>query len=248
MVYSTNPFDIQNNFTNNVLSNRWSYVMQMGLFYNYSIDKHWQIKTALQLTHYSNGAYKLPNAGVNIMTASIGTSYTFQPQNIVYTPANNANFSKKWHFQTALAGSLIEAEVNQPHKHKVINLGIYAGKDLSLIHRLTGGMDISWNNGVKYQIQKKYNDSISKPDYRRISVIIGDEVNFGKMSFNIQFGVYVYKQFVAIADMPFYQRYGLKYYWHKNIWTGIFLKSHAATAECAEFTIGGSFVKKKKQK
>lgn len=248
LVYSTNPFDIQNNFTNNVLSNRWSYVMQMGWFWNYMIDKNWQLKTALQLTHYSNGAYKLPNAGINIVTTSVGASYTFHPEKIIYTPATNTIFSRKWHLQTALAGSLIEAEVNQPYKHKVINVGIYVGKDLSQTHRLLGGVDISWNDGIKYQIEKKYGDSSSRPDYRRMSIVIGDEISFGKMSFNIQLGIYVYKQFTAIADMPFYQRYGLKYYWHKNVWTGLFLKSHAATAESAEFTIGGSFFKRKKQK
>jgi hypothetical protein len=241
VVYSTNPFDIQNNFTNNVLSNRWSCVMQMGLFYNYAIDKHWQIKTALQLTHYSNGAYKLPNAGVNVMTASIGTSYTFYPENIIYAPKMDIDFSKKWYLQIALSGSLIEAEVNQPYKHKVINVGIYTGRDLSQTHRLLGGVDISWNDGIKYQIEKKYTDSSSKPDYRRVSIVIGDEINFGKMSFNIHFGTYLYKKFENIADMPVYQRYGLKYYWHKNIWTGVSLKTHLATAESIELTLGGNF-------
>jgi len=246
VVYSTRPFDIQTNFTNNVLSNRWSYVMQLGGFWDYHLNEHWHIKPALQLTHYSNGAYKLPNAGVNVVTASIGAAYTFHPEKILYEKEEQEAFSKKWRLQAALAGSLIETEVNQPKKHKIINLGIYAGKDLSEIHFLHSGLDVSWSEGVKYQINKNFADSSSRPDYKRVSFVVGDEIRMGKMSVNIQLGVYIYKQYIAIADMPFYQRYGLKYYWFPNVWTGIFLKSHAATAESAEFTIGGSFVLKKK--
>jgi len=238
LVYVSNPFNLNNNFRNNVLSNRWSYVMQGGFLWNYQWNAHWQSKIALQITHYSNGAYKLPNAGVNVITAALATQYTFAPEKIFYQKHSLDTFQKKWHLQTALAGSLIETEVNQPRKHTVINLGVYLAKDLNRRHRLVTGFDVSWNEGIKYQIDKKFADSTHKPDYRRIGWIIGDEIIFGKMSLNIQFGVYLRRQFEALTDMKVYQRYGLKYYFLKNFWTGLFLKTHAATAEAAEFTIG----------
>ena len=245
LVYATNPFDLQNNFRNNVLSNTWSYVMQTGFSWAYHWHTHWQSKIALQLTHYSNGAYKLPNAGVNVVTMALATQYTFAPEKNLLQKVALDTFSKKWHLQTALAGSLIETEVNQPRKHHIVNFGIYIAKDMNRRHRLLTGFDVSWNEGIRYQIDQKYTDSTSKPDYRRVGWVIGDEIIFGKMSLNIQFGVYLHRQFEALTDMQVYQRYGLKYYFLKNLWAGLLLKTHAATAEAAELTIGTTWNLKK---
>jgi hypothetical protein len=241
LVYATNPFNLQNNFRNNVLSNRWSYVMQTGFYGNWQIHKHWQLKSALQLTHYSNGAYKLPNAGVNVITASLGTAYLFHPEKISIQAKKDSVIRNQWIVQSALSLSWIETVVNQPRKHHVVNTQLQLARDASPSHRVQLGIDVSWNEGIRYQIQQKYKDSSSRPDYRRIGVVVGDEIKLGKMSLNVQIGVYVYRNYQALTDMMFYQRYGLKYYWHRNIWSGLFLKSHAATAEAAEFTIGGHF-------
>ncbi|MCS6796871.1 MAG: acyloxyacyl hydrolase, partial [Raineya sp.] len=238
IAFATNPFDIENNFQNNVLSNVWSYVMQGGFWWNYHLNSHWKLKTGLQITHYSNGAFKLPNAGVNVITAFVGTSYVFNPEKIIYSQIEKEPFQPKWYLQNTFSGSLIETEINQPRKHSVFNLGLYVARDVSRKHRLNAGLDISWNEGIKYQIDQKFANATSKPDYRRISVVIGDEITFGDMSLNIQLGYYIRRQFEAKTDMPFYQRYGLKWYFHKNIFAGLLLKTHASVAECAEFTLG----------
>ncbi len=247
LVYATNPFDLQNNFRNNVLSNRWSYVMQTGFSWSYQWNAHWQSKIALQLTHYSNGAYKLPNAGVNVVTAALATQYTFAPEKNIQQKALLDTVLRRWHLQTALAGSLIETEINQPQKHVVVNLGFVAARDINRRHRFLTGLEVSWNEGIKYQIDRKFADSTSKPDYRRVGWIIGDEIIFGKMSLNIQFGVYLRRQFEALTDMAVYQRYGLKYYFLENLWAGLLLKTHAATAEAAEFTIGTTWKLRQKE-
>jgi hypothetical protein len=247
LVYATNPFDLQNNFRNNVLSNRWSYVMQTGFSWGYQWNAHWQSKIALQLTHYSNGAYKLPNAGVNVVTAALATQYTFAPEKNIQQEVLLDTFSRRWHLQTALAGSLIETEINQPRKHIVVNLGFLAARDINRRHRFLTGLEVSWNEGIKYQIDRKFADSTSKPDYRRVGWVIGDEIIFGKMSLNIQFGVYLRRQFEALTDMGVYQRYGLKYYFLENFWAGLLLKTHAATAEAAEFTIGTTWKLRQKE-
>lgn len=238
LAFASNPFDIEKNFQNNVLSNFWSYVMQGGFWWSFRLNPTWNIKTGVQITHYSNGAYKLPNAGVNIITTFTSISYTFNPEKIVFRTTQPPSFSAKWYLQIAMAGSLIETEINQPHKHSVINLGLYTIRDLNRKHRFSFGMDISWNEGVKHQIEQKFASQSNKPDYRRVSLVVGDEIVFGNMSLNVQLGYYIYRQFEAKTDMPFYQRYGLKWFFHKNIFTGLLLKTHASVAECAEFTIG----------
>ncbi len=238
LAFASNPFDIETNFQNNVLSNIWSYVMQGGFWWNYHLNSHFRLKTGLQITHYSNGAFKLPNAGVNVITTFAGISYVFNPEKIAFQKSEKTAFSKNWYLQTALGGSLIETEINQPHKHSVFNVGLYVARDINRKHRFNAGLDISWNEGIKYQIEQKFGSQNPKPDYRRIGIAVGDEITFGDMSLNIQLGYYIRRQFEAKTDMPFYQRYGLKWYFHKNIFAGLLLKTHASVAECAEFTLG----------
>lgn len=238
LAFASNPFHIEKNFQNNVLSNIWSYVMQGGFWWNYHFNSHFKLKTGLQLTHYSNGAFKLPNAGVNVITAFAGLSYVLHPERIILQSTELGNFSKRWYVQTTLAGSLIETEINQPHKHSVFNVGLYFARDINRKHRFNAGLDISWNEGIKYQIEQKFGNQNQKPDYKRIGIVVGDEITFGDMSLNIQLGYYIRRQFEAKTDMPFYQRYGLKWYFHTNIFVGLLLKTHASVAECAEFTLG----------
>ncbi|MDX1904899.1 MAG: acyloxyacyl hydrolase [Thermonemataceae bacterium] len=237
-VYATQPFDIQSNPQNNVLSNSWSYVLQTGFWFNYHLAKHWQLISALQLTHYSNGAYKLPNSGVNVISYALGAAYLLNPEQIKFKKTRSKSFVKQSYLDISSSIALIETVINQPTKHKIFNINFIFNRDISPGHRLQTGWDISWNEGIAYQINQKYAGKSNKPDYRRMAWLVGDELNLGKMSLNIQFGVYFYRQFEAISDMAFYQRYGLRYYPKPYFWLGAYLKSHAATAEAGEFTVG----------
>lgn len=246
-VYATNPFDIDKNPQNTVLSSRMSYLMRAGIHYQYNITKNLQIKTSLQLTHNSNAARTLPNNGINIISLSVGTAYLFNAENVVYQRQNPTVFEKKWHLQTVLALSPIETFINQGKKDWVVNWGLYLAKDINKMLRMSIGTDISWNEGIKRQIEKKFSlPTDTRPDYRRAGLVVGGELFFGKMSLQTQFGYYFYRPFPSRTDQPFYQRYGLRYYVWEGIYTAILLKTHAAIAESVEFSVGYNFTLKRK--
>ncbi len=245
-VYATNPFDINKNPQNTVLSSTISYLMRAGLHYQYNITKNLQIRTSLQLTHNSNAARTLPNNGINIVSLSVGTAYLFNVENIVYQKQILPKFEKKWHLQTVVALSPIETFINQGKKDYIVNWGLYLAKDMNRVFRMSIGTDISWNQGIKRQIEKKFATSTdTRPDYRRASLVLGGELFFGKMSLQTQFGYYFYRPFPSRTDQPVYQRYGLRYYIWDGIYTAILLKTHSAIAESVEFSLGYNFTFKK---
>ena len=77
----TNPYDAEKNFQNTALSGRIMYAMQGEMSGTYQFTDYLQLRTGITITHFSNGALKLPNSGVNIPALKLGVSYqSRQPQ------------------------------------------------------------------------------------------------------------------------------------------------------------------------
>ncbi|MEM9982263.1 MAG: acyloxyacyl hydrolase, partial [Bacteroidota bacterium] len=240
LAYATHPFDINDNFRNTLLSNHWLFALQAGLHFNYKLWEHIYLKSALSLTHYSSAAFKQPNYGVNMVTAGIGAAYLFRVEEKVYHKTELLPFSKRIGVEFSVSGSLIETEVNQPEKHQVWGFSIYGTKRLSRGSRINAGLDLSLNEGIRYQIQRKIlaDSTFEEVDHKRVGLVIGHELTVGRLSLLTQLGYYVHRQFEAIAEQPLFQRYGLRYYPSGRLFTGLYLKSHGFAAECAELTIG----------
>ena len=88
---------------------------------------------------------------------------------------------------------------------------------------------------------KSYADADT--DYKRVSVFVGYELFINKISFEFQFGAYVYRPFDE--DMPIYERLGVKYYFTKQVFSSLSLKTHGSKAEAIEYGIGVRLWKKR---
>jgi hypothetical protein len=246
LVYCTKPFDIEKNPKNTFLSQKISTVMNVEGIFSYQVFPRWRLLAGLQLTHYSNGSSTLPNNGINIMTTTFGVAFNPSNKKISYLTPERPVFQRNLGFQASIATSRAATYVGQTNKYMIIATGLYATYQINRINVLNAGIDVSWSERVRKEIDRTYSDSlgIKKPDYRRVSVVFGNEIMFGKVSLLIQAGVYVYRQFEAKNEMWFYQRYGLKYYPKPKIFLGFLLKTHANNAECVELVVGGRFGKR----
>ena len=77
VVYTPNPWTVHSNPKNVLFSSILNNVMYAGLEYSYRISPRIKLNTGLHLTHYSNAAYSLPNAGINIPSVNLKRDYPF---------------------------------------------------------------------------------------------------------------------------------------------------------------------------
>jgi len=75
------PYDIFDNPENLAISTRNNVHVGAGLFLEYSLSRNFDLKFGVNLNHFSNGASRRPNRGVNMGALSLSMVYNFNPPN-----------------------------------------------------------------------------------------------------------------------------------------------------------------------
>ncbi|MCS6917742.1 MAG: acyloxyacyl hydrolase [Chitinophagales bacterium] len=79
LAWLTRWYDPETNPDNNVIPARLNNITQFQVTAEYRISRQWAVGTGLALTHYSSGAVRVPNLGINIPSARLGLSWQPSP-------------------------------------------------------------------------------------------------------------------------------------------------------------------------
>ena len=218
-----------------------AYSTHLNLYFDFSIDlavriyKQFSLVNALGITHYSNGAVKMPNLGLNTITYQVGLNY-----NPSYSCSNRIKNKiikpKKRNELRIFYSPTIKAI---PPKGKVTyfasSLSINYGFILNQKRTLGVGLDLFYDeslkriyldNGVDYRPNFRF-----KPGYH-----LSQDLKFGKLSFLLESGWYFKTRFTD--EDTFYHRLGIKYQFIENLFILYALKTHWVTADYMELAIG----------
>ena len=237
--YAFNPYDKQENNKNIAVGSPIAYSLRAQLSYNRQIVDRLNLMLALRLTHYSNGAFALPNKGINIPTMDLGFSYTLnkdKPEYQYFSALPKINDDIRFNF--FMATGLKEVTIDGK-KYPFITASFYTSKQVSLLNSFNLGVDYFHSWATKEEIAIDRDLESKDLDFKRIGLVGGHELLIGRLSFLTQLGVYVYRPYKS--DKPIYQRYGLKYQFTEKFYGGVFLKSHYGKAEAVEWGIGIRF-------
>lgn len=235
----TNPYHPERNFQNTALSGRIMYAMQGEMAWTYQIRRQWQLRTGITLTHFSNGAFKLPNSGINIPALKMGISYQSRQAQIQAKP-DTVNEPLQNNLSLNMSGSFFFKEINLPGGKRYPGgvLSIYVNKRLNQKSALNIGVDGFYNTALRQVIRQDPDvDSLNIPDFKRAGFTFGHELFMGRVSMLTQFGIYVYNPYQKV-DTRIYQRYGLKCYISRKLFASMLLKTHFGTADCIEWGLG----------
>lgn len=235
--YNNEPYDAETNNKNIALGSYITYAALLRLAYSHQIAPGLNIDSGIKLSHFSNGAFKMPNKGINVVTADIGISYDLYkvaPDYIVN--AEPVPIDRKIHYNLTLASGIKEIDPIGSEKFSFFTFSMYASKQTAKSNEFNVGVDAFYSFATKEEIRIDNDLNGSSPDFKRVGIFGGHSLLMGKLSFLMQLGVYVYKPYKS--DKPVYQRYGLKYAFHENVFGGIFLKTHYGKADAVEWTVG----------
>jgi len=151
--YTERRFDYQNNFKNNVVSQRINFGLNGQLNFNCHITQKVFLNLGLELMHFSNGALKRPNFGVNLPAAHVGIglkligseSLTKKDTASFFKRKTSVHLSSFWGYKEVypvngpkyLLGGLnaiIEQRINRKS-------GLHAGLDFSYDHSKKSEID-----------------------------------------------------------------------------------------------------------
>ncbi len=241
--YATAPFNQDFNNKNNLIGSRFTYTMQGRLTYYYQLNQRFKLTAALTLSHFSNGAIRKPNLGVNVVSLNIGGLYRLQenqPDHI--TKIQSTSSPKYWINTTLYAGARYVIFTGAPYPFYGFNT--YLAKPLSPISALQIGLDGFYDLALRSEIETDpnlTNQQKSELDFKRIGVFLGHELLIGKLGFVIQVGYHAYSPYRSGDDV--YQRYGLKYYIKDHFSMSLAFKSNFSVAQGVEYGIGYRFIR-----
>jgi hypothetical protein len=230
LVYVSKPYDAVKNPENKNYTTHINPYLQVGIGLGYTINYNLRMLFMGNFQHFSNGAFKEPNRGLNWITGSVGMLY-------------NPNSTQLPGYKKVSAKSVIDKKIyfdagvlfvpKQGYNSKIMGQSkfiagnfVQATKQYGRISAVTGGAEVYYN---KVALQ-------TGDESRWVAGIhAGHSFILGRVSFSQQIGYHLYNSNDAASKI--YLRYGLLYQISTHINAGINLKSHADNADFTDFRI-----------
>lgn len=242
--YSTNHFDKISNPKNWAIGSKFSAAAYLKLNYSreYLFDKL-GLNAGFILFHYSNASFKAPNLGINTLALNLGVNYNFDEP--VIAPKRekiNHPINQPIKYSTILRFGFNESLINGSGLYPFYTISLTAEKKLNYKSTLSTGTDIFLATFMKEYID--YENSINEtpdnnPDWKRVGLFVGHELNMEKFSILTQVGYHVYAPKKYVSGV--YERFGFRKKFNEHVFTDLSLKINLFRAEGLEFGLGYQF-------
>ncbi len=232
--YIENPFDRLSNYKNNAIGSHFNSAISILLETKYKLSSNANLGIGLAMNHFSNGATKTPNLGINLATANLAFAYTFAEKPLPRHDSSEA-FKKHFEYFFVVCSGRKEIAPAGGNKYSVFT----ASFNIARIHSIRGkwglGVDVFHDASLLEQFRRD-NVNENNRSITQVGLNVSWEVIFGKVSFPLQAGVYLHSAYKGNGFI--YNRYGIRYHIKKHLFANVSLKTHYAKADYFEWGIG----------
>lgn len=238
--YLDKPYDNTKNYYNVSIGSG------LNFYFNFSFDlkikllKRLDLVNRINFKHFSNGAFKVPNQGINVISYNLGLRYGLTKNIPNYKKVDLQKFIKKNEIYAIISGGTKEIQPPEIRNYPTASLSLNLTRQISRQRKLGFGTDIFYDESLRTEYSRK------KIEYENINlfrggVFLSHELVFSKLSIVVQSGYYYYTK--SRSDGIFYHRFGLRYFATNRMILNFALKSHFAKADFIEFGIGYKILK-----
>ena len=232
-----------------------SFFIDGGLNMDVELSKHLDLIAGFSLTHFSNGALKIPNSGINSIAPKVSLKYNLydRPKFIKhelpkFKPVNEWEISAFVSQKNLVFDTLTNIGILEKYEGAYFTvLGVTAtyNHQISRMSKIGIGMNLAYNESVNGQVALQNNDlvDVEGPFMEKfeVSIFPSYELVVNKMSIILQPAFYLYRKNLKNQSPVFHQRIGLKYHISDDIFVGIILRDYAFhVSDFIEWTIGYS--------
>jgi hypothetical protein len=247
-----NSFNPVTNRFNQSIGAGQSFLIEAGLNLVYQLSKKIDLSGGFSLTHFSNGALKKPNFGINTIAPKIALNYhfndrpPFEKREIPkYTKQNEWLFSFFAGEKNVIFDS-VNIDIMEKYEgvfFPVFGVSTTFNRQLSYKSKIGIGMTASYDGSVNAQIAVDNNEldveGENFKDKLQLSIYPSYELVVNKMSLILQPAFYLYRKSTKNASPLFHQRIGLKYQFTDHFFAGITLRDYAFhVSDFIEWTVG----------
>lgn len=267
--FNWNPYSLEKGYLNPTIGSSVSIYVNIGANYKYYLGKHFDLGLGMNFNHFSNGALRHPNKGMNMFSPKLSLTYHFDERQ--FQPKDSLSAFDKY--------STLDVNVFGGVRHSIF-LGKDEGfeyEDVDLAQKYKGKYTQNWGIETVYHRQITYKSSLGlgvgvmydgdyntrffqdenadiqivkrfKHDQLLLNIFPSYRLTISKFAIQLQPGFYLFKKPVdrRYNKTIFYQRVGFQYTVGKNFLIGIGLRSFMFhKADYIEWRLGYRIFNKK---
>jgi len=229
-------YDPESNPMNQFVGSTLNSYIHLGFKANYRLSQRVSLVGTIGLKHFSNGALKKPNAGINYMPFGLGVKTNLgriqglPREKVLFPDLEKRGF---WNLALYLGGK--NYEFGEPNYFRG-GLGVNYLWEASYKYRIGLGIDWFYGAGVK---ERWPNQKTGFFDANSFALVGSWEWKINEHLYApIAIGVYFNRSEFNQEESWFYERVGVRYRFDNNVFTGIQIKAHKAKADFFELTFG----------
>jgi len=237
--YLSKCYDYKQNYMNIAISTHLNVYLNTGINTKLRLTDRLSLITDLGLTHFSNGAVKVPNKGINVFSAQAGLSYRFGDQPIAKIEREIPKFEKKTEYSINLSMGIKQVYPIAGKNYFAYATTFYAERALAYKYKLGMGMDLFYDPSIKKNKEEEGIKNVATSDYFCPGFHLSGSFVFHRVSLTLSQGIYLFNK--PINFQKTYNRYGFRYRLSKHTNVNLSLKSYFASADNIEWGLGYIF-------
>ena len=226
--YFQNPKNI-------AIGTNWNTMMCFGLKSIYRF-KNSSISLGADLTHFSNGGYKMPNFGINIPYVSIGYGRRIGKKQDYIEKGSSDIPLNKWLYNVFGMYTQNTTRSIGDASYSVFGTGFSARRYFGQRAGIEFDLDV-----ISKQVIFSYEPSIPKTQWSILQLGLYSAYLVPLNNFNFVLGMGLYVKNPYEYDIPIYFRIGGRYQFLNGLTASYALKAHAGRADYLEFGLGYTF-------
>jgi hypothetical protein len=202
------------------VSNHWNAYIDFNLNSQFNITERFSGFASFGISHFSNGAVKKPNKGLNMLGCRVGLVYRLEKeQAILINREQNIEINRKWGMDLRYGRGITELD-NYGERFHIENLQLLFAKRISNSYRIGFGVDIVKDNSLvskQYLLNGDHSGKLGslarKLEGEEIflyqgGIVVSNEFIMRRLSLMTQLG---FIAFYSYDTFPVYQKYGVRY-------------------------------------
>lgn len=239
------PYDKINNPFNLAIGSYRNAYVDAKIKYAWYFSKKLSLDAGIRVTHFSNGAMKFPNAGINLFAPFVGLRYDLiAKDHVPREQLNTKNVASTEEFNILIASGKRSVKNTLTPNHQMVslvNISLEYLKPAGPIFKYGVGLDLGIDENRNLTIDG--NDIALAPMKRQIfsALSIIGQFRANRLAVQAGIGYEMLNNGKLHFSNDMYQRIGLRFYPYKHIIAGIAIKANNfSTADYIEWSLGYS--------
>lgn len=250
--YNWRPYDPYNNPFNVAIGSHHTVFIDANLYYDRALSSRWHVKGGLGFSHFSNGATKQPNSGINLLSPFVEVRYMLKDEPVLDRKPV-ADYLKSYEVAIQVgAGNKEEMYHSKENDDlytttdfELINLSVAYLKQTTWKNKYGAGFDLSYDSEQNVEVTQRPGNAplVSVSDQLSDKMMLGlfgtYEFCIDRLSIASYLGYKVLRKTNSDSGSGLYQKFGIKYHFKNNFYVGILVRAHNFTvADYIEWNVG----------